>query len=196
MKILMHTCCAPCSIMCIEKLREKNHDVTGYWYNLNIHPYMEYKARRDCFEKYSKSINLPVYFNDYYGLDDFSKNVINNLDNRCAYCYAVRLKETAKFAKENNFDAFTTTLLYSPYQKHDLIKEIASKIAKEYDIEFYYEDFRPYFKEGQEKARNLGFYMQKYCGCIYSEEERYISKIEKDKKKFDKLKEEFYECLK
>lgn len=196
MKLLLHTCCAPCSIMCIEKLREQNIDVTGFWYNLNIHPYTEYKARRDCFEEYAKSIDLPVVFNDYYGLDEFSKSVINNLDNRCRYCYVKRLTETAKYAKEHGFDAFCTTLLYSPYQKHEMIVEVASKIAKEYGVEFFYQDFRPYFKEGQEKARNLGMYMQKYCGCIYSEEERYLNKIEKDKKKYDKLKEDLENVLK
>ncbi len=196
MKLLLHTCCAPCSIMCIEKLREKNIDVTGYWYNINIHPYMEYKARRDCFKEYAELIDLPVIFNDYYGLDVFTKCVSESIDNRCAFCYSSRLKETAKYAKENGYDAFTTTLLYSPYQKHELLKEIAEKISKEYGIEFYYEDFRPYFKEGQEKARKLEMYMQKYCGCIYSEEERYLKKINKDKEKYDKLKEEIEEKLK
>lgn len=188
MKLLLHTCCAPCSIMCIEKIREQNIDVTGFWYNINIHPYIEYKSRRDCFENYAKFIDLPVVFKDEYGLDKFSKNVINNLENRCRYCYVSRLTETAKYAKEHGFDAFCTTLLYSPYQKHEMLKEVGEKIAKEYGLEFFYQDFRPYFREGQEKARSLGMYMQKYCGCIYSEEERYLNKIEKDRKKYEKLK--------
>lgn len=184
MKLLLHMCCAPCSIMCIEKLKEQNIDITGFWYNPNIHPYMEYKSRRDCLKEYAESINLNMIFHDYYGLKEFTKNVVNNIDNRCSYCYTTRLNEVAKYANENNYDAFCTTLLISPYQNHEKIIEIGNKLAEKYGIKFYYYDFRPYFKEGQNKARELGFYMQKYCGCIYSEEERYQNKIEKDKKRF------------
>lgn len=182
MKLLLHICCAPCSVMCIEKLRKNNIDVTGFWYNPNIHPYMEYKSRRDCLKEYSKLINLPVLYKEDYGIRSFTKSVINNIDNRCNYCYSVRLDATARYAKENGYDAFCTTLLISPYQKHEKIIEIATAVAKKYNINFYYYDFRPYFKEGQAKARAMEFYMQKYCGCIYSEEDRYLNKIEKDKK--------------
>lgn len=189
MKLLLHMCCAPCSIICVEKLREKNIDITGFWFNPNIHPFLEYKARRDAVKEYSNIVNLPVIYHDEYGLRDFCKNTINNLDNRCNFCYMKRLVETAKFAKENGFDAFCTSLLYSPYQKHEKIKEIGEKLAKEYNIEFYYIDFRDYYREGQNKARKLGIYMQKYCGCIFSEEERYMKKIEKEKVKYDSMNE-------
>ena len=124
MKLLLHICCAPCSIMCIKKLREEDIDVTGFWYNTNIHPYMEYKARRDTLKKYSEMINLDVIYKDEYGLREFTKNTINILDNRCRYCYYSRLDEVARYAKENGYDAFCTSLLISPYQKHDLIKEV------------------------------------------------------------------------
>ena len=127
-------------------------------------------------------IYLNVVYKEEYGLREFTKNVINNLDNRCTYCYTVRLNETAKYAIENGYDAFCTTLLISPYQNHEKIIEIGNKLAKQYGIKFYYYDFRPYFKEGQEKAREISLYMQKYCGCVFSEEERYEKKIEKDKK--------------
>lgn len=186
MKLLLHICCAPCSVMCIEKLREENIDITGFWYNPNIHPYMEYKSRRDCLKEYSKNILLDVIYKDEYGLREFTKNVVNILDNRCSYCYMVRLNETAKYAKENGFDAFCTTLLISPYQNHEKIIEIGNSIAKKYGIKFYYYDFRPYFREGQSKAREMQFYMQKYCGCIFSEEDRYLKQIQKDKKEFSK----------
>lgn len=184
MKLLLHMCCAPCSIMCIEKLREENIDITGFWYNPNIHPYIEYKSRRDCIKEYSNIINLDVIYKEEYGLRNFAKNVIDNLDNRCVYCYSVRLNETAKYAKENGFDAFCSTLLISPYQDHERIIEIGNKIADKYGIKFYYYDFRPYFREGQNKAREMNFYMQKYCGCVFSEEDRYSKQIEKDKKSF------------
>ena len=190
MKLLLHICCAPCSVMCIEKLREEKIDITGFWYNPNIHPYMEYRARRDCLRDYAESIDLKMIFHDYYGVREFTKNVVNNIDNRCTYCYMTRLNETAKYAKENGFDAFCTTLLISPYQNHEKIIEVANTLAEKYGIKFYYYDFRPYFREGQNKARDLGFYMQKYCGCIYSEEERYQNKIEKDKKKYGDINKE------
>ena len=182
MKLLMHTCCAPCSVYCISSLREEQIDPTIYWYNPNIHPYMEYKARRDTLKEYTKSIGVEAVFEEDYGLDTFCKKVIGSLETRCQdYCYFVRLEQTAKFAKENGFDTITTTLLVSPYQKHEILKELGENIAKKYDLDFLYRDFRVGFRQGQNEARNLGLYMQKYCGCIFSEEERYRKQIEKDK---------------
>ena len=174
MKLLMHTCCAPCSVYCIDELRGEKIEPTIYWFNPNIHPYMEYKARRDCLKQYTQDININAIFEEDYGLREFCKNTINKLDTRCQdYCYPVRLEQTAKFAKENGFDAITTTLLVSPYQQHEIIHEIGEKIAKNYGIEFLYRDFRVGFREGQAKAREMGLYMQKYCGCVFSEESRY-----------------------
>ena len=176
MKLLLHTCCAPCSVYCIDSLRKKDIEPTVYWFNPNIHPYMEYKARRDCLKEYTKSINVEAIFEENYGLRDFCKNVVNNLDTRCQdYCYPVRLEQTAKYAKENGFDTISTTLLVSPYQKHEILANIAEQIAKKYDLQFLYRDFRVGFREGQAKARELGLYMQKYCGCIFSEESRYFN---------------------
>lgn len=182
MNLLMHTCCAPCSVYCIDTLRKEKIEPTLYWYNPNIHPYTEYSARRDCLKEYAKSINVEAIFEEEYGLDEFCKNVIGDLQNRCKnYCYKVRLEQTVKYAKEHGYDAFTTTLLVSPYQNHEALKEVCENLSKEYDIEFVYRDFRVGFREGQTKARELGLYMQKYCGCIFSEEDRYSKKIEKDK---------------
>jgi len=180
MKLLMHTCCAPCSVYCIESLRKENIEPTLYWYNPNIHPYMEYKMRKETLEKYSEIINIKTIFNNVYGLDEFCLNVIGDLENRCLnYCYKERLEKTVKYAKENGFDAFTTTLFVSPYQKHEEIKKICDELAKKYKIEFLYRDFRVGFREGQAKARELGLYMQKYCGCVFSEKDRYIGKKHK-----------------
>ena len=182
MKLLLHTCCAPCSVYCIETLRNEGIEPTVYWYNPNIHPYIEYKTRRDTLKEYTKNININAIFEEEYGLKTFCKNVIDDLDNRCEkYCYKVRLEQTAKYAKENGYDAISTTLLISPYQKHDILKMQCEKICKEYGLEFLYRDFRQGFREGQNKARELGLYMQKYCGCVFSEEDRYKKKIEKDK---------------
>ena len=185
MKLLMQTCGAPCSVYCIDTLRNEGIETLAYWFNTNIHPYMEYKARRDTLIEYSKMINLELIINEDYGLKEFCKNVSNDLENRCVnYCYRVRMEETAKYAKENGYDAFTTTLLISPYQRHDELKAICEEVAKKYGVEFLYRDFRPGFREGQNKARELELYMQKYCGCVFSEEDRYSEKIQKDKKRF------------
>ena len=174
MKLLMHTCCAPCSIYCIETLRSEGIEPTLYWFNPNIHPYMEYKSRRDCLKEYAKNININAIFEENYGLDEFCKEAVKDLKSRCTnYCYPVRIKKTFEYAKENGYDAETTTLLYSIYQNHDFIKELMEKYSKEYNIEFLYRDFRIGFWEGHQKAHDLGLYMQKYCGCIFSEEIRY-----------------------
>ncbi len=177
MKLLMHTCCAPCSVYCIDALKEEGIEPTIYWYNPNIHPYMEYKARRDTLKEYAESLNLDAIFDEDYGLDEFCKNVVCDISNRCTnYCYPVRLRKTFEYAKEHGYDSVTTTLLYSIYQNHDFIKEYMEKLSQEYGIKFLYRDFRIGFREGQAKARELGLYMQKYCGCIFSEEMRYYNR--------------------
>ena len=174
MKLLMHVCCAPCSVYCIETLRKEGIEPTLYWYNPNIHPYTEYVARRDCLIEYAKKINIKLIIEDEYGLQDFCKNTINNLQSRCAdYCYPIRLRKTFEYAKENGYDAVSTTLLYSIYQKHDFIKNYCEKLSNEFGIEFLYRDFRVGFWVGHEKAKEAGLYMQKYCGCVFSEESRY-----------------------
>ena len=177
MKLLMHTCCAPCSVYCIDTLRKEGIEPTLYWFNPNIHPYKEYQARRDCLKEYSKSIGIEAIFEENYGLDEFCKNVVNDLTGRCKnYCYPVRLEQAFKYAKENGYDAVTTTLLYSIYQNHDYIKSLMEEYSKKYEIDFLYRDFRVGFWEGHQKAHDLGLYMQKYCGCIFSEESAYYNR--------------------
>ena len=172
MKLLMHACCAPCSVYCIDALRKEGIEPTIYWYNPNIHPYMEYKARRDCLIEYTNRINVECIIEDEYGLEEFCKNVSSRLESRCIdYCYPVRLRKTFEYAKANGYDAVTTTLLYSIYQKHEFIKKYCEKLAEEYGIEFLYRDFRVGFWKGHEEAKEAKLYMQKYCGCIFSEYE-------------------------
>lgn len=181
MRVLMHTCCAPCSVMCIEKLREENIEPTLYWYNPNIHPLKEYRARKNALEEYARYKNIKLIIENQYGLRKFIEGIFPDFDHRCGFCYRIRLFETAKIAKEKGFDAFTSTLFISPYQNHVLMQQIAEEAAEKYGIEFLYRDFRPYFKEGQEKAREMDIYMQKYCGCIFSEEDRYTKKKNNEK---------------
>ena len=174
MKLLMHICCAPCANLPIDVLRADGIDLTGYWYNPNIHPFTEYRARRNCLQEYAKTISLPLLVRDDYGLRPFVRAVADDIAGRCVKCYEMRFRRTAQYAAEQGFDSFTSSLFISPYQKHELMRETAEKAAAEFGVEFLYRDFRPYFRQGQERARELGFYMQKYCGCIFSEEERYL----------------------
>ncbi len=176
MKTLLHTCCAPCSIYCVDSLRQEGIEPVSYWFNPNIHPYTEYRSRKTTLEEYAKSIQLPLIIDNIYGLRSFVKAVIDDLDHRCFYCYRVRLEQTALYAAEHHFDCFSTTLLVSPYQKHEALIAAGETAAQKYGVPFLYRDFRVGFQEGQAKAKELSLYMQKYCGCIFSEEERYRAK--------------------
>lgn len=175
MKLLMHACCAPCSVYCIDSLREEGIEPTLFWYNPNIHPFKEYEARRDCLKNYSNKKNVKAIFIDEYGFDAFCKNTINDVSARCVnYCYPTRLNKTFEYAKENGYDTVTTTLLYSIYQKHDFIKMECEKLSQKYGIDFLYRDFRVGYYVGHQKAFEEGLYLQKYCGCIFSEEDAFL----------------------
>ena len=180
-KVLMHTCCAPCSVYCIKSLRSEGIEPTVFWYNPNIHPYIEYKTRRDCLKDYCKNIDMSSVFIEDYGLDEFCKNVVSDIPNRCTnYCYKKRLTETVRYAAKKGYEAFTTTLLVSPYQKHEELKQVCEDLARLSGVEFLYRDFRVGFRKGQTEARKLGKKKKKYCGCIFSEEERYSKQILRD----------------
>ena len=176
MKTLLHICCAPCANQCIDVLGKDGFEVTGFWYNPNIHPFTEYRARRNCLREYAGVIDLPLIQQNDYGLRPFVREVAENIAGRCVKCYEMRLFETARQAAEGGFDSFTSSLFISPYQNHELMRQLAEHAAAEYGVEFLYRDFRPYFRDGQDFAREHGFYMQKYCGCVFSEEERYLKK--------------------
>lgn len=149
--------------------------MTGYWYNPNIHPYTEYRNRLESLKKFADGSSFPIMYDESYELEKFLQGALKDLDNRCHNCYVLRLTKTAECAKEKGFDSFSSTLLISPYQKHKLIKEIGEKIAGEIGVSFYYKDLRPNFQEGKKIAKEKGLYSQKYCGCIFSEKERYLS---------------------
>ncbi len=174
MNLLLHICCAPCSNMCIETLRGDGIEPVGFWYNPNIHPFTEYRARRNCLREYAGDIGLRLLEQNDYGLRPFVREVAGDIDGRCVKCYEMRLGRTAQYAADHGFDAFTSSLFISPYQKHDLMRRVAEDAAARFGVQFLYRDFRPLFKAGQARARELGFYMQKYCGCVFSEEERYL----------------------
>ncbi len=176
MHILVHICCAPCFAYPHKKLLEEGHEVTGFWYNPNVHPFMEYKAREDAVKKYSSLENVEVIYGEY-DLFEYLKESIKAMENgeRCKKCYEYRLKRTAEYAKKEGYDAFTTTLLVSHHQKHNEIKQIGETISEKHKIPFYYEDFRQGWDQGKAIASQYSLYRQKYCGCIFSEWERYRS---------------------
>lgn len=198
MKVLLHMCCGPCSCYPVRKLRTDGHELTGYFFNPNIHPYKEFKHRLDTALEFAEKTGLDIVTDKNYDLRTFLRRALSAEKReetltekpRCRMCYAWRLHQTAVYAKENGFDAFTSTLLVSPYQLHDVIKNVAEKIAKMADIPFLYEDFRTGWDEGVEICNELGLYRQPYCGCIFSEEERYNNRWKKEhKKKMKKLRE-------
>jgi four helix bundle protein len=174
-KLILHICCANCAIYPLEQIKEKGVDVTGYFFNPNIHPYQEYQKRLEALKKFSEKSGLKVIYRDEYLLEEFLRNVSHRVKERCQYCYSVRLEATARKAKEEAFDGFSTTLLQSTHQNHDLIKETGERLAHEIGIPFYYEDFRKGWKKGVGVSKSMGLYHQQYCGCIYSEKERFIN---------------------
>ena len=181
--ILLHICCGPCSLYIVEYFKKKNLSFVGYFYNPNIHPYKEFRQRIKALEEVQKIKNFEIIWDKKYGLRKFIKETFMFWDKpgkRCERCYIMRLKATIKKALEIKADAFTSTLLYSIHQNHELIKAIAEDLSQKYKVPLYYEDFRKGYKEGQEEAIALGIYRQGYCGCIFSEEERYYKKRKKE----------------
>ena len=125
MKILLHTCCGPCTIYPTNVLRQEGMDVMGYFYKNNIHPYTECLKRQDTLKSYANRINLQVIHQQGYDLEGFIQNVVYRESSRCEYCYHDRLRSTALMAKRGKFDYFTTTLLYSKFQKHERVRSIS-----------------------------------------------------------------------
>jgi len=189
MKLLFHCCCAPCSVKCVNSLRGENIEPELFWYNPNIHPFTEYSLRRESLAEFAANEKLNLQMLDEYGLQLFLEAVYPVTKSpgngeRCKICYKMRLEKAAFTAANDGFTAFSTSLLISPYQNHEAIKAIGEETAAKYGVDFLYRDFRPLFREGQSAARDRGFYMQKYCGCIYSEEERYTKKVNNEHKIF------------
>ena len=145
----------------------------GFFYRHNIHPYTECLKRQETVQSYAREIDLRVIYQEGYELEGFIQNVVYREKDRCTYCYHERLRTTALLAKRGKFDYFSSTLLYSKFQKHDMVKSIGESVARATGVPFFYEDFRTGWKEGVNTSRDLAMYRQPYCGCIYSEKERY-----------------------
>ena len=173
MNILLHICCGNCAIYPVEQLREQNHQLTGYFFNHNIHPYQEYSRRLETTREYASNVNLPLQVDDQYLLEEFLANVAENPAQRCAYCYRSRLTKTAEKAVALKIEAFSTTLLYTRYQNQEEIIAFGHELASEHKLSFIDQDFRPGWNEGIRISKEMNLYRQQYCGCIYSEKDRY-----------------------
>jgi len=173
MKLLMHICCGPCTIYPLKELRIKGFDVTGIFYNPNIHPYQEYQKRSATLLEYAQKAYLNVIWSEGYPMEEFLKQTAFMGSDRCIYCLSERLRYTAEVAVKDKYDAFTSTLLYSKYQKHDIIQELGYEFSGKTGVSFYYQDFRVGWSEGVNISKEMQLYRQPYCGCIYSEKERF-----------------------
>ncbi len=174
MKILLHICCAPCTIYPVASLSDSGHQVRGFFFNPNIQPYQEFSRRVAALEDYAGKTGLPIIWDRSYDLEDFLRRIVYRERERCRFCYHLRLTAAARVARGGKFEAFTSTLLYSKFQKHDLIRELGQQVGQEVGVPFYYEDFRPGWATGVAQSKQMGLYRQQYCGCIYSERERFL----------------------
>lgn len=174
--MLLHICCAPCAIYPVEALRKEGHQIAGFFYNPNIHPYSEYLKRKAEVGKFAERSGVNVIYAGY-DMENYFRTVVYDegapeaQDIRCPACWWMRLEKAGAFAKENGFEAFTTTLLGSPYQNQDIVRDIGEDIAGRLGLKFYFEDFRKGFRQAHELAKSGGMYCQNYCGCLFSERE-------------------------
>ena len=134
-KILLHSCCAPCSVYCVDTLRGEGIEPVSLWFNPNIHPWTEYDQRRSTLLEYGEKERVEVHILEDYGLRDFVRAVAADIDHRCAHCYTIRLGTAAKYASEHGYEAFTSSLLISPYQNHELLKAVGETMARKYGVE-------------------------------------------------------------
>jgi predicted adenine nucleotide alpha hydrolase (AANH) superfamily ATPase len=172
-KVLIHVCCAHCAAYTVEYWRGEGYEVGGFWYNPNIHPYMEHQQRLESMKSLAEKINLPLIVSPDYDITEYFRRVARHEAERCCDCFELRLNKTAEAALTNGYDGFTTTLLISPHQKHDLIKEIGERVAGGKGVAFLYADLRKRYSDSRHITKPMNLYRQEYCGCLYSEWERY-----------------------
>jgi predicted adenine nucleotide alpha hydrolase (AANH) superfamily ATPase len=173
MRILLHTCCAPCLIGPYESLTVAGHDVTVHFRNPNIHPLIEFRRRLKAMKVLQERMPFDAVYEEDYGLAYYLRSVRWDGPHRCRDCYRLRLEGTAGLAARRGFDAFATTLLGSTHQDHELIARTAHECAAAAGATFLAKDWRPLAADGHRRAKEWRLYLQQYCGCIFSEWERY-----------------------
>ena len=188
--ILVHGCCAGCLLNIRKTLAggDRDHHLVAYWYNPNIHPTQEYMKRRKAFVEFAGQKKIPVLLSEDYSIEDYlqctllwqmmekgdgGKGEIPEAHLRCEECYRLRLRKTAELAEKLKIPCFTTTLLCSPYQDHELIRKLGVEAAAGKQSDFFYLDFRKDFRKYDKEYKETGLYHQNYCGCLFSEKERF-----------------------
>ncbi|HEY96992.1 MAG TPA: epoxyqueuosine reductase QueH [Dehalococcoidia bacterium] len=175
-KTLLHVCCAHCTAYTVEHWRQQGYDVSTFWYNPNIHPHSEHQNRLESMERLAEKMNLPLIIAEGYDMPEYFRRVAGKEEQRCQICFELRLGKTAETARENGFDAFTTTLLISPHQQHEILLKTGKKISGDQKIEFLYADLRKRYSDSRHITKPMDLYRQQYCGCVYSEWERYAER--------------------
>jgi predicted adenine nucleotide alpha hydrolase (AANH) superfamily ATPase len=173
MRVLLHICCGPCAIVPIRELRAEGHEVDGAFVNPNIHPLLEYRRRLEATREVARILDVDLVQVDEYGLLEFLDEIGPRRLARCLACFRMRLGRVAALAREKGYDAFTTSMLVSTHLDHDGIRRVAEEVAFAAGVEFLYRDWRPRVMDGVKESRSMGVYRQQYCGCVYSERERY-----------------------
>lgn len=177
MTVLIHACCAPCLLYPAEVLSSEQVSFTCYFFNPNIHPYKEFQLRLKSFSELVESRGYTKIIDTQYGLKAFLRSVVFREDRRCSSCYFMRLSKTFETARKHDFSSVTSTLLYSKYQNHSCLRATLEKLSEVYGIDYFYRDFRLGWQKGIQESKALDLYRQSYCGCIYSEQERYDKRI-------------------
>jgi len=172
MKIVLHTCCAPCLAATLPAFAEMG-EVRPFFYNPNIHPLLEFRKRLKALDVFADREALGVEADREYGLRRFLALVPPDGAGRCAVCYRERLGRTARRAAEAGADAFSTTMVASTHQDHDAIRRAGEEAAAEAQVRFLYKDLRVRAADGHAIAKKMALYRQQYCGCVFSECERY-----------------------
>jgi len=168
-RLLLHICCAPCAAFPVPALRAQVSHLAGFFFNPNIQPDDEHARRLEALERFAPALGLDLVV--AAGVDVWSAGAAPG-DDRCRRCYDQRLRTTAREAKRRGFDAFSTTLLYSIHQKHEIVRAVAESVASAEGVPFFYQDLREGWVEGGRAYRETGLYRQRYCGCLPSKRER------------------------
>lgn len=181
-KLLLHACCGPCSSYVLEYL-SNYFEITILYYNPNIYPNEEYTRRLEELKSFVPKINYKnkvTVIEDTYNPKEYYDSVkglelLGEKSKRCYECYKLRMERAAKYAKENGYDYFTTTLSISPYKVSEWINEIGGYLENKYDIKYLYSDFKKKngYKRSLELSKEYGMYRQDYCGCSFSKKETY-----------------------
>lgn len=173
MKILLHACCGPCASYPVPFLLDEGYSLYAVFNNPNIHPFTEHEKRKRGFYDLAQHYRLQIIGEEDYDPTPYLQTVAFRESQRCRLCYQIRLEQAARIALKGKFDGFTTSLLVSPYQKHELIKEVGKNCGEKYGVPFLYYDWRPHYPDTIKRSKELGLYRQPYCGCLFSEWERY-----------------------